>query len=109
MSQKRLQAAFERLISNGPAIVEGLRQAGYQNLALQTQHDIEALAWARGKEIWTFEEPPEEERIGHPDEWNGEDVPEPPPDFVEEHWETDTVPDKPFRHSWGWETFGHLV
>ena len=89
MSQKRLQAAFERLISNGPAIVEGLRQAGYQNLALQTQHDVKALMWAIEKGVWVFEEQPfvEEEWIGHPDEWSSDDVPEPPPNFVGGYWE----------------------
>jgi len=40
---QRLDAALERLTSNGPAIIEGLRQAGYHSLALQDERDIEAL------------------------------------------------------------------
>lgn len=40
----RLESAIERLVSNGPAVAEGLRQAGYQSLALQTEQDIEILA-----------------------------------------------------------------
>ena len=39
-----LDAALERLTSNGPAITEGLHQAGYHSLASQVERDIEALA-----------------------------------------------------------------
>lgn len=48
------------------------------NLWLEAQglHDEEAPV---EDEIW----------IGHPDEWSSEDVPEPPPNFVEEYWEAD--------------------
>lgn len=33
--EDRLQAALARLVSDGPAIVKGLREAGYHNLALR--------------------------------------------------------------------------
>lgn len=46
----RLIAALERLLSNAPAIVEALRQAGYWSLALQVKHDVGVLVEVRDED-----------------------------------------------------------
>lgn len=64
-------------------------------------HWHEYNLWLEAQGLHDEEAPIEEDGtwIGHPDEWSSGDVPEPPPNFVEEHWEADTTP-KHVVHFW---------
>lgn len=48
--------------------------------------------WLESQGFHDEEAPIEDEDgiwIGHPDEWSSGDMPEPPPNFIEEHWKVD--------------------